>query len=124
MPCHVKKAQSLFPTLTPVIHTFAIQELLGHAEKENPATFGIFTIDGGNPTSYNKLPFHGFVVVTEGQGFVEDLDKPGQSTTMEVGDILHVHPGTSFRWGSTTKCKGFYVHLKALGDPVFVNGLY
>ncbi|KAH7890409.1 hypothetical protein F5I97DRAFT_25736 [Phlebopus sp. FC_14] len=123
MPCHIVKAEPLYHGLKPAKHGFCVHELLGHAEKENPATFGIWSIDAGNPITYNKLPYHGFVAVTEGELLVEDLDEKTEPVTMHAGDLLHVTVGTSLRWHTPTKCKGVYVHLKALGDSVFVDNL-
>ncbi|KAH7882548.1 hypothetical protein F5I97DRAFT_266718 [Phlebopus sp. FC_14] len=123
MPCHATQTAPHFVALPHIKNGFRFQELLGHAEKENPASFGVFVLDQGHPLSYDKFPYHMFFTITEGEVIFEDRDKP-ESLHLKAGDIAHVAPDTSIRWSSPTSCKGTYIHLKPLGDHEYISGIY
>ncbi|KAH7890408.1 hypothetical protein F5I97DRAFT_1835185 [Phlebopus sp. FC_14] len=124
MPCHAKPTVHHFSDLQPLKHGFSMQDLLGHADDEHPATCGIFTLDQGHPVSFDKIPYHCFGTILEGELIVEDLDDPEEKTRVKAGDIVHVPRGSSVRWSTATSCKGTYVHLKPFGDDSFHKGVY
>ncbi|KAH7890418.1 hypothetical protein F5I97DRAFT_1922750 [Phlebopus sp. FC_14] len=141
MPFHIVKAEPLYHGLKPVKHGFSIHGVLGNAEKENPATFGIWSVDASNPITSRKHPHHSFAAVTEGELWLEDLDEQTERVALHAGDIFHVTVGTSVRWGTETKGKGtvrslivvilipdrplagIFVHLTPTSDSSFVEGL-
>ncbi|KAH7882556.1 hypothetical protein F5I97DRAFT_1832229 [Phlebopus sp. FC_14] len=123
MPCHSTETASHFATLTPVKPGFGIRELLGNSEEENPATFNVFKVDKGPLLSHDKVPFHIFGTVTEGELVLEEFGKE-ETVHVKAGDIFHVVQGTPLRWSSPEGCKGTCIELRPLGDRAYLNDIY
>ncbi|KAH7890420.1 hypothetical protein F5I97DRAFT_1922752 [Phlebopus sp. FC_14] len=124
MPCHVKQTAAHFASIPAIKPGFAYQELLGNAEKEKQATFGIFSIEKSEPLTYKNVPFDGFAAILEGEANLEDLDKPGEPVLLKSGDIIHLVAGTSVTWSTLSKCSGVFVLLKPFGDLSFATAIH
>jgi len=87
-------------------HSYA--EIFGNGDNEHPMTCGVFAMERSEPVA-SEYPCSEFTVVLEGEIDAEDLAKPGEIVKLKAGDIIHVDKGSTVRWSSPTRAKGFYV---------------
>jgi len=120
MPFSVVQHAQQVVAMTPLMHSLTFAEVLGNKDDKKKASCGTFNIGMGGPNTF-KYPCDEFTIVLEGEIHLEDTTKPGELVVLKAGDIVHVIEGSTMKWSSPSKGKGFYVALKPFGDMSFLN---